>query len=261
MEKRRKKYRRKSAYQDKKYIITGVLGGILVVLLIILLLLKVFDKEDKQNETPMTGGNSNVSGENSDIAGENAEKGVSNHFIYLTKGNSVTWTFREDFAADYYDLEELKTSIDAEIADFVQNHEGSTMELVTYELKSDVITVSFAFDSIDSFITYYNEYTLPDEKAYFFFDTVAKAQEAEYVFEEVYSNESNDTAYLPDELVTDENVRMVITNLEIDFATDYNMLCYGATVTAAEDWVHTTAGEQNAMFVSIAEQATDATEE
>lgn len=251
MAKRRKQYRRKADRVRERNL--RVIMTVIFVLLILGMIAALIFLGGENVNTDHEGGSAPTK-EGSEETNRNEPKS-SNLLTFLANG-SVQWEFTESFSEDYYDFDELKSTVESEIAEFSEEGKGK-MELVSCELAEENVTVCFLFDSIESFVTYYNEFTRPAEEIYITFTTPLQAQEEGYVFEELYEDVVGETSYLAEELMENPQVRVIITNLSIDVSVEYTLLCTGESVTAKENWFSASEGEVNMLFVSLADEAED----
>lgn len=258
---------------DNKKIMFFVLDAILIVIFVLII---VMNNQKNQVGTP-TDAEEEVTSTTIAAAEENetepadtlTEAEGSENLLIISAGEDsryVTWTFRESFDEDYYDFDELQEAVESEAEEFnsaleaegAESAGGAYLTVESCELKTVTtdgqegycVEISLLFDSVESFVRYYNEYTNPDETAYLFCGTIADAQTAGYVFEELYENGGGDVAYLTEELMLEENVYAVLTNLEIDLEIEDTVLCWDENVTEEDEVFHTVAGNQNTIIAA-----------
>lgn len=108
---------------------------------------------------------------------ETVSASASAFVIEVLKDGSITETITEDFSREYYDEENLKNMILAEVADFNNSSQEGEISVDKFENKNGKLTVKMKYPSAEIY-TAYN--TNPYNDGSLFLGTVAEAYDAGY---------------------------------------------------------------------------------
>lgn len=168
----------------------------------------------------------------SDIDGTAAAEAaaVSNMVIEVRKDGSIIETITEDFAADYYNEDELRSMVLSEVAEFNKS-EDKDISVDKFENKKGVITIVMKYPSAEAYTSYNsNQY----DSRVLFCGTVAEAYDQGYALDVTLKDAGGGEESIGrEELLGMGEKHILISEVPCHVKTFGRILYVGDNVTAA----------------------------
>ncbi len=148
--------------------------------------------------------------------GQKPEK-IGTTTVYISKDGKVTATFVEDFSQPQYDMTELQTMTETEIAEYNgQNGEGC-VAMTYFQVEGNIAKMQMEFADYSDYSAFIGEDL--------FVGTIAEALEAGYVLDVSLTNPVNSEDVIGEhELLTMQESNIVIVENAIRVRTESKML-------------------------------------
>lgn len=148
---------------------------------------------------------------------EQKPEDIGSTTVYVRKDGSITATFVEDFSQPHYDMTELQTATEADIAEYNAEAGEGTIEMTFFEVEGNIAKMQLDFANADAYTDFIGE------KA--FVGTIAEALEAGWDLDVSLTNPLDAEDMIGEhELLTMQDTSIVIVENAVRVRTEGKML-------------------------------------
>lgn len=148
---------------------------------------------------------------------EQKPEDIGSTTVYIRNDGSITATFVEDFSQSYYDMTELQTATEEDVAAYNAAAGENVVEMTFFEVEGNIAKMQMDFADAESYSDYIGEVV--------FHGTVAEALEAGYELKFSLTNPLNaDDVIGEHELLTMQDSNIIIVEDAIRVRAESKML-------------------------------------